>query len=66
MPKATVTNFQKGQRVKLTRVRHERYRGLEGTVTRVFTTKKVVVVQVGPNDVYHADPVNIDLVTQSN
>lgn len=62
MPEQLNDQFKIGQRVKLTRVRHQKYRGLEGEVTRIFISKKVVVVQVSPNNFYHADPANIDPV----
>ncbi|MCL4296239.1 MAG: hypothetical protein KJ077_10945 [Anaerolineae bacterium] len=55
-------HFKVGQRVKLVRVKHPKYRGLEGTIIRIFKTKNEIKVQVGENDFYNAFPQNIDPV----
>ena len=61
----TVTNSEtmpKGTRVILSRVRHDAYRGLHGTVRRFVKKRGVYAIVLDDGRGYDALPANIDAV----
>ena len=56
-------DFSKGDRVTLSRVRDDRYRGHVGTVRRAVKSRQVITVDLDDGRIYDAVPANIDKAT---
>jgi len=60
--KESAVDFQPGDRVTLSRVKHEEFRGQQGTVRRYIKSRNVVEIKLDDGKLYDSYPENLDKI----